>query len=81
MPPQLTRVSSSGSAVDKRDDKAIRRTVSGLIKLVHPDGRFTSQDVEPLLLLAMEGRRRVKEQLKRLGGLEFWNTTFHLWPA
>jgi len=62
--------------VDKRDDKAIRRTVSGLIKLVHPDGRFTSQDVEPLLLLAMEGRRRVKEQLKRLGGLEFWNTTF-----
>ena len=69
-----------GSAVDKRDDKAIRRTVSGLIKLVHPDGRYTSQDVEPLLLLAMEGRRRVKEQLKRLGGLEFWNTSFTYGP-
>jgi ATP-dependent Lon protease len=65
-----------GSAIDKRDDKAIRRTVSGLIKLVHPDGRYTSRDVEPLLLLAMESRRRVKEQLKRLGGLEFWNTSF-----
>jgi ATP-dependent Lon protease len=65
-----------GPAVDKRDDKAIRRTVSGLIKLMHPDGRYTTEDVEPLLLLAMEGRRRVKEQLKRLGGLEFWNTSF-----
>jgi len=65
-----------GSAVDKRDDKAIRRTVSGLIKLIHPDGRYTSEDVEPLLVLAMEVRRRVKEQLKRLGGLEFWNTSF-----
>src|SRR5208337_487069 len=69
-----------GPAVDKRDDKAIRRTVSGLIKLVHPDGRFTSHDVQPLLLLAMEGRRRVKEQLRRLGGLEFWNTTFTYGP-
>jgi ATP-dependent Lon protease len=69
-----------GSAVDKRDDKAIRRTVSGLIKLVHPDGRYTSEDVEPLLKLALEGRRRVKEQLKRLGGLEFWNTSFTYGP-
>jgi ATP-dependent Lon protease len=69
-----------GPAVDKRDDKAIRRTVSGLIKLVHPDGRYTAEDVEPLLLLAMEGRRRVKEQLKRLGGLEFWNTSFTYGP-
>jgi hypothetical protein len=49
----------------------------GLIKLLHPDGRYTSEDVEPLLVLAMEGRRRVKEQLKRLGGLEFWNTRGH----
>ena len=66
--------------MDKRDDKAIRRTVSGLIKLVHPDGRYTPEDVEPLLALAMEGRRRVKEQLKRLGGLEFWNTSFTYRP-
>jgi ATP-dependent Lon protease len=51
-----------------------------LIKLIHPDGRYTPQDVEPLLLLAMEGRRRVKEQLKRLGGLEFWNTNFAYGP-
>ena len=65
-----------GPAVDKRDDKAIRRTVSGLIKLIHPDGEFTQQDIQPLLVFAMEGRRRVKEQLKRMGGLEFWNTRF-----
>ena len=64
------------AAVDKRDDKAIRRTVSGLVKLLHPDGQFGPGDIEPLLVLAMEGRRRVKEQLKRMGGLEFWNTRF-----
>jgi ATP-dependent Lon protease len=68
------------AAVDKRDDKAIRRTVSGLLKLLHPDGQYGRQDVEPLLGLAMEGRRRVKEQLKRLGGLEFWNTRFAYGP-
>jgi len=69
-----------GPAVDKRDDKAIRRTVSGLLKLVHPTGEYSRQDVEPFLLLAMEGRRRVKEQLKRMGGLEFWNTRFTFGP-
>ncbi|MBI1916471.1 MAG: hypothetical protein HYS12_17315 [Planctomycetes bacterium] len=68
------------SAVDKRDDKAIRRTVSGLLKLLHPHGEYGPQDVEPLLLLAMEGRRRVKEQLKRMDGLEFWNTRFAFRP-
>jgi ATP-dependent Lon protease len=68
------------AAVDKRDDRAIRRTVSGLLKLIHPHGEYGSRDVEPLLHLAMEGRRRVKEQLKRMGGLEFWNTRFAFRP-
>jgi ATP-dependent Lon protease len=69
-----------GPAVDKRDDKAIRRTVSGLIKLLYPDGICKQHDVEPLLLVGMESRRRVKEQLKRMGGLEFWNTRFTYGP-
>jgi ATP-dependent Lon protease len=69
-----------GPAVDKRDDKAIRRTVSGLIKLVFPHGECSREDVEPFLVLALEGRRRVKEQLKRMGGLEFWNTCFKYGP-
>lgn len=72
----IDRWYSLNAAVDKRDDKAIRRTVSGLLKLLHPDGEFGPREVEPLLVLAMEGRRRVKEQLKRMGGLEFWNTRF-----
>jgi ATP-dependent Lon protease len=76
----LDRWFTLNTAVDKRDDKAIRRTVSGLIKLVHPDGQYGQRDVEPFLLLAMEGRRRVKEQLKRMGGLEFWNTRFAYHP-
>ncbi|HYT93220.1 MAG TPA: BREX system Lon protease-like protein BrxL, partial [Gemmataceae bacterium] len=69
-----------GAAIDKRDDKAIRRTVSGLVKLIYPHGECTGEDLEPLLLLAMESRRRVKEQLKRMGGLEFWNTRFTYGP-
>jgi ATP-dependent Lon protease len=69
-----------GPAVDKRDDKAVRRTVSGLLKLVFPHGDYTREEVEPFLLLALEGRRRVKEQLKRMGGLEFWNTHFRYGP-
>jgi ATP-dependent Lon protease len=72
----IDRWFSLNAAVDKRDDKAIRRTVSGLLKLLHPDEQFGQREVEPLLLLAMEGRLRVKEQLKRMGGLEFWNTRF-----
>jgi ATP-dependent Lon protease len=69
-----------GPAIDKRDDKAIRRTVSGLLKLIHPDGEYNRDDIQPLLLIGMEGRRRVKEQLKRMGGLEFWNTRFTYGP-
>jgi ATP-dependent Lon protease len=47
-----------------------------LIKLVFPHGNCGLADVEPFLVLALEVRRRVKEQLKRMGGLEFWNTSF-----
>jgi ATP-dependent Lon protease len=64
-----------GSHVEERDLRAIRRTVSGLVKLLHPNGRFEKADVEEYLALAIELRRRVKEQLKRMGGIEFSRTS------
>ncbi len=65
-----------GSQLRQRDTKPVRKTVSGLIKLMHPDGNFTKEDVEQCLKWAIEMRRRVKEQLKRIGGMEFWDTNF-----
>lgn len=65
-----------GSQLRQRDTKPIRKTVSGLIKLMHPDGTFTKEDVRRYLEFAIEMRRRVKEQLKRIGGMEFWDTNF-----
>lgn len=65
-----------GSQMKQRDTKPVRKTVSGLIKLMHPDGNFTKEDVRLYLELAIEMRRRVKEQLKRIGGMEFWDTNF-----
>jgi ATP-dependent Lon protease len=67
---------SLGTALDRRDDKAVRRIASGLLKLVHPDGQFGGADVRWALDVALEMRRRVKEQLKRMGGLEYWQTGF-----
>jgi len=65
-----------GQHLGGRDQKAVRKTVSGLIKLLHPDGEVTKEEVEEYVAYAMEGRRRVKEQLKKMGGLEYWDTTF-----
>lgn len=65
-----------GSQLKQRDTKPIRKTVSGLIKLMHPDGNYTKEDVRHYLEFAIEMRRRVKEQLKRIGGMEFWDTNF-----
>ena len=65
-----------GSQLKQRDTKPIRKTVSGLIKLLHPDGKFTKDNVREYLTWAIEMRRRVKEQLKRIGGMEFWDTNF-----
>lgn len=67
---------SLGSHLKQRDAKSIRRIVSGYIKLLHPDGSFTKEDIEEYLKIALEMRRRVKEQLKRIGGMEFWDTNF-----
>lgn len=65
-----------GSQLRQRDTKPIRKTVSGLVKLLHPDGKYTKEDIREYLEWAIEMRRRVKEQLKRIGGMEFWDTNF-----
>ncbi|HCG5126072.1 protease Lon-related BREX system protein BrxL [Vibrio vulnificus] len=67
---------SLGSHLKQRDTKPVKKTVSGLIKLLHPNGEYTKEDVREYLELALEMRRRVKEQLKRIGGMEFWDTNF-----
>lgn len=67
---------SLDKSLSSRDTKAIRKTVSGLLKLLHPDLNATADEVKEYLEFAMEGRMRVKEQLKRRGGLEFFGTTF-----
>ena len=65
-----------GSHLTGRDQKAVRKTVSGLIKLLHPDGEVTKDEVEEYVTFAMEMRRRVKEQLKKLAGVEYWDVNF-----
>ena len=65
-----------GSHIKQRDSKSVRKIVSGIIKLLHPDAIFAKEDIREYLVLAMEMRRRVKEQLKRIGGMEFWDTNF-----
>ncbi|MFW6015769.1 MAG: protease Lon-related BREX system protein BrxL [bacterium] len=59
-----------------RDVKSIRKTISGLLKLIHPDYSVTKEELKQYLEFAMEGRMRVKEQLKRRGGLEFFGSNF-----
>lgn len=59
---------------NKRDEIAVRKTMSGLLKLLFPDKQVTSQEIEWLLKYAIEGRRRVKEQLKLMAGSEFADT-------
>lgn len=65
-----------GSQMRQRDTKPVRKTVSGLIKLLHPDGQYSKDNIRTYLIWAIEMRRRVKEQLKRIGGMEFWDTNF-----
>lgn len=65
-----------GNHLKQRDAKSVRRIVSGFVKLLHPHGEYTKEDIRKYLTIAMEMRRRVKEQLKRIGGMEFWDTNF-----
>jgi ATP-dependent Lon protease len=72
----IDRFFSLGSHLNARDVKAVRKTVSGLIKIVYPHGEFTRDELAELLELGVEGRRRVKEQLKKLGAFEYHQTSF-----
>ena len=65
-----------GNNLNQRDVIAVRKMVSGLVKLVHPNGEYTREDIEEILRFALESRRRVKEQLKKIGGMEFYDINF-----
>lgn len=65
-----------GNNLNQRDVVAVRKTVSGLVKLIYPNGEFTKEDIEEILRYALVGRRRVKEQLKKIGGMEFYDVHF-----
>ena len=69
---------SLGAHLKSRDVKAVRKTVSGLVKLIYPNGELSKDEVAELVELALEGRRRVKEQLKKMGSFEFHQTSFSL---
>lgn len=65
-----------GKNLNQRDTIAVRKMVGGFLKLLYPDGEFTKAELEEVLVLALELRRRVKEQLKKLGGMEFYDVNF-----
>jgi ATP-dependent Lon protease len=72
----IDREFALGPHLNARDRKAVRKTVSGLIKILHPDGELTRDELAEPLELALEGRRRVKEQLKKMGSFEYYQTSF-----
>ena len=65
-----------GKNLNQRDTIAVRKMVGGLLKLIYPNGEFSKEDLEEILVLALEMRRRVKEQLKKIGGMEFYDINF-----
>lgn len=65
-----------GKNLNQRDTIAVRKMVGGLVKLIYPNGKYTKDEIEEILKIALEMRRRVKEQLKKLGGMEFYDVNF-----
>lgn len=65
-----------GKNLNQRDTIAVRKIVGGYVKLLYPDGEFTKEQLEEILVFVLEMRRRVKEQLKKLGGMEFYDVNF-----
>ncbi len=72
----LDRDFALGSHLSARDEKAVRKTVSGLLKILHPHGDWSHGELREYVEFAMEGRRRVKEQLKKLAGHDYAKTAF-----
>jgi ATP-dependent Lon protease len=65
-----------GSQLNQRDTIAVKKTISGMVKLMYPDGNYNKENIEEILRFALEMRRRVKEQLKKIGGMEFYDVNF-----
>jgi ATP-dependent Lon protease len=72
----IDRHFSLGSHLNARDRKAVRKTVSGLMKIIYPHGEASEEEMAEILEIALEGRRRVKEQLKKMGSFEYYHTSF-----
>src|SRR5690606_18830363 len=72
----IDRYFSLGAHLNARDRKAVRKTVSGLVKILFPHGEVAREELAEILELALEGRRRVKEQLKKMGSFEYYHTSF-----
>lgn len=72
----LDKYFNLGKNLNQRDTIAVRKTVSGLVKLVYPNEDYTKEELEEILRIALEMRRRVKEQLKKIGGMEFYDVNF-----
>lgn len=72
----IDRYFKLGNNLNARDVTAVRKTTSGLIKLIYPNGEFDKDDIKEVLRFTMEMRRRVKEQQKKLGGMEFYDVNF-----
>src|SRR5690606_911371 len=72
----VDRYFAFGSHLNTRDVKAVRKTISGLMKLLYPHGEITRDEMEELVIFALEGRRRVKEQLKKMGSFEYHQVSF-----
>ena len=65
-----------GKNLNQRDTIAVRRMIDGYLKLLYPDGEFTKEELEEVIQISLEMRRRVKEQLKKIGGMEFYDVNF-----
>lgn len=72
----LDRYFRLGKNLNQRDTIAVRRMIDGYLKLLYPNGEFTKEDLEEIVRISLEMRRRVKEQLKKLGGMEFYDVNF-----
>lgn len=72
----LERYFRLGKNLNQRDTIAVRKMIDGYLKLLYPDGEFSKDDLEEIVKISLEMRRRVKEQLKKLGGMEFYDVNF-----
>lgn len=72
----IDRYFKLGNNLNQRDTIAVRKTVSGMMKLIYPNEEYNKEDMEEVLKYALIGRRRVKEQLKKIGGMEFYDVQF-----